>query len=69
MEKHRKITDDVIPDPRETGACQIFLLQILKNIWFMREQNGIVFVVESLSLALYVKRQTPGKEKFFDIRQ
>jgi hypothetical protein len=26
-------------------------------------------IIESLSFALYVKRQTPGKEKFYGIRQ
>jgi hypothetical protein len=44
--------------------------------WLFRESISLFLYIyygrqllESLSFALYVKRQTPGKEKFYGIRQ
>jgi hypothetical protein len=37
--------------------------------WFVVLGVSRGSLLESLSFALYVKRQTPGKEKFYGIRQ
>jgi uncharacterized BrkB/YihY/UPF0761 family membrane protein len=41
----------------------------LKNTVCGLFYSELLIIIESLSFALYVKRQTPGKEKFYDIRQ